>query len=72
VSLTVGQGTRVGAYRLTLPVEAVDASGTRRTMRVTVEARSSQTIVLPGTFAAAPATVRCAGDHTLLAVCTPE
>jgi aminopeptidase N len=72
VSLTVGQGARFGAYRLTLPVEIVDASGARRTMRVAVDARTRQTIVLPGTFTAAPAAVRCAGDHTLLAVCTPQ
>jgi aminopeptidase N len=72
VSLTVGQGARFGAYRLTLPIEVVDAGGARRTVRVAVDARASQTIVLPGTFATVPATVRCAGDHTLLAVCTPE
>jgi aminopeptidase N len=69
VTLQVEQGTRFGAYQLTVPVEVVDASGARQRIRVPVEARASQVVVLPGTFTAAPASVRCDPEHTLLAVC---
>ncbi|MHB0964598.1 MAG: M1 family aminopeptidase [Gemmatimonadaceae bacterium] len=72
VTLVVEQGARFGAYQLTVPVEVVDASGTRQRMRVSVEALASQAVVLPGTFTAAPASVRCDPEHTLLAVCTSK
>jgi aminopeptidase N len=72
VTLLVEQGARFGAYQLTVPVEVVDASGARQRMRVPVEALASQAVVLPGTFNAAPASVRCDPEHTLLAVCTSK
>ena len=72
VTLHVEQGARFGAYQLTLPVEVVDASGTRQRMRVPVEARTSQAVVLPEAFTAAPSRVRCDPEHTLLAVCTSK
>ena len=72
VTLLVEQGTRFGAYQLTLPVELVDASGASRKFRVPIEARASQAVVLPGTFTAAPSSLRCDPAHTLLAVCTAK
>lgn len=72
VTLLVEQGARFGAYRLTVPVEVVDASGAQRRIRVPVEARASQAVVLPGTFTAAPVSVHCDPEHTLLAVCTSK
>jgi aminopeptidase N len=72
VTLLVEQGARFGAYQLTLPVEVADASGTKQRMRVPVEARTSQAVVLPGTFTSAPSGVRCDPEHTLLAVCTSK
>jgi aminopeptidase N len=72
VTLLVEQGTRFGAYELTLPVDLVDASGASRRYRVLIEARASQAVVLPGTFKAAPASVRCDPEHSLLAVCTSK
>lgn len=72
VTLQVDQGARFGTFRLTLPVEVVDASGARQQIRVPVEALASQALVLPGTFTAAPASVRCDPGHTLLAVCTSK
>jgi aminopeptidase N len=72
VTLQVDQGARFGSFRLTLPVEVVDASGARQRVRVPVEARESQTVVLPGTFTAAPVSVRCDPGYTLLAVCTSK
>ncbi len=72
VTLLVEQGTRFGAYQLTLPVELVDATGASRQYRVPIEARASQAVILPGTFTAAPDSVRCDPAHTLLAVCTSK
>jgi hypothetical protein len=68
--MQVEQGDRFGAYQLALPVEVIDASGVPQRIRVPVEARPSQAVVLPGTHRAAPASVRCDPEHTLLAVCT--
>lgn len=72
VTLHVEQGARFGAYQLTLPVDLVDAAGVTRRFRVPIEARASQAVMLPGTFSAAPAAVRCDPEHTLLAVCTSK
>ncbi len=72
VTLRVEQDGRFGAYRLSLPVEVVDASGARQRAMVQVEARASQSLVVPGTFANAPVSVACASDQTLLAVCTAK
>lgn len=72
VTLLVEQGARFGAYQLTLPVELADAAGAIRRFRVPIAARASEAVALPGTFPAAPASVRCDPEHTLLAVCTSK
>lgn len=72
VTLLVEQGTRFGPYRLTLPVELVDASGIVHRERVAVDAMSSQALTLSGTYAIAPVSVRCDPALALLAVCTAK
>lgn len=72
LTLQVEQGTRFGSFQLTLPVDLVDAAGVTRRFRVPIEARASQSVVLPGVFSAAPAAARCDPEHTLLVVCTSK
>ncbi len=72
VTLQVEQGARFGLFQLTLPVDLVDTAGVIRRIRVPIEARASQSVILPGTYSAAPAAVHCDPEHTLLAVCTSK
>jgi aminopeptidase N len=72
VTLRVEQGTRFGPYRLTLPVELVDASGVVHRERLVIEAVTSQSVTVPGTYASAPTAVRCDPNFTLLALCTAK
>ena len=70
VTLQVDQQGAFGPYRLTMPIEITEASGARRIVRVSIDAQPDQSIVMPGTFDAAPRSVRCDPSHLLLAVCT--
>jgi len=70
VTMQVDQSGTFGAYRLTMPIEIIEASGTRHVARVPVDALPVQSIALPGTFDGAPRSVRCDPSQLLLAVCT--
>ncbi len=72
VTLRVEQGARFGAYRLSLPLEIVDAFGTPARLTVHINAQASQSVMLPGVSRTAPASVHCDPDHTLLAVCATK
>jgi aminopeptidase N len=70
VTLTVEQGERFGAYRLPLTIDVEDASGAHRRVTVPIAAVARQTVVLPGTFSAAPARLTFDPDTALLATFT--
>jgi aminopeptidase N len=72
VTLRVEQDGRFGPYRLTLPVELVDASGGVHRERLAIDAVGVQSVTLPGRYAAMPAAVRCDPQLTLLAVCSAK
>ena len=70
VTLMVDQGARFGAYRLTLPVEIVDAAGAQRHVTVALEARGNQSFVLRGQSSSAPIAVSCDASRPLLVSCS--
>ena len=72
VTLMVDQGERFGTFRLSLPVDVIDASGVRSRVVVPVEASASQSVVLPGRFDRAPASAGCAQGALMLAVCSAK
>lgn len=70
VALTVEQGARFGAYRLPLAIDVEDASGAHHRVTVPIAAVARQTVVLPGTFSAAPVRLTFDPDTALLATFT--
>jgi aminopeptidase N len=67
VSLGVTQDSARGAYELPLTVQLTDSAGATRRVEVTVPARLSAAVPLPGKFAARPASVVFDPDTVLLA-----
>jgi aminopeptidase N len=69
VTVTAEQGTRFGAYRLPVLVEITAGTLTTR-VPVVLEAKGTQSIVLPVTFPSAPTRIAFDPDQSLLAVFT--
>ncbi len=55
--VTVVQGMRFAPYRRSLSVDATDAKGTTKRVRIAIPAQQSSTITVPVTLALAPGAV---------------
>ncbi len=64
--LTVTQGTRVPAYRLSLAVDVTDHAGVTKRVRVLVPASATSTLLIPITLSAAPKAVVFDADVSIL------